>query len=63
MLCLSETGSGKTLSFILPIIHYILENYKEGNVPPRLALIIAPTRELCLQIQDYFSRFYAQGIQ
>ena len=46
MLCLSETGSGKTLSFILPIIQFIQENYvnKGLKVPEGLSLIIAPTR-------------------
>ena len=65
MLCLSETGSGKTLSFILPILNFILTNYpKKGSikVPEGLALILAPTRELCLQIQDYFNKFKDSGL-
>ena len=28
MACLSETGSGKTLSFLLPIINQLLKEYK-----------------------------------
>ncbi|TYZ67914.1 hypothetical protein PybrP1_008828 [[Pythium] brassicae (nom. inval.)] len=49
----SETGSGKTLSYLLPIVH------KLQGIEPRvkredgcLALILAPTRELCLQILE-----------
>lgn len=56
----AKTGSGKTLSFILPILMaiqdekgYLKENGKEYNneAKPR-ALVLAPTRELALQIYD-----------
>lgn len=47
MIALAETGSGKTLAFCLPILESLLKNPK-----PMTALIIAPTRELCLQIQE-----------
>ncbi|MCS6984358.1 MAG: DEAD/DEAH box helicase [Leptospiraceae bacterium] len=50
----AKTGSGKTLAYLLPIIHHLLgdlpqimENKDKGP----LALILAPTRELVLQIQ------------
>ncbi|NCB48846.1 MAG: DEAD/DEAH box helicase [Clostridia bacterium] len=43
----SETGSGKTLAYALPIIQNV-DKYAE-NVE---ALIICPTRELCLQVTD-----------
>lgn len=43
------TGSGKTLAFALPIIEYLRKNnlFKTGHVQ---AIMIAPTRELALQI-------------
>ena len=51
----AETGSGKTLAYLLPIFQYLSqidENFmqyeKVKNEP--LALILAPTRELALQI-------------
>ncbi len=47
----SETGSGKTLSFAIPIIE-ATENSKD-----LIALIIVPTRELCKQISDEFEKF------
>ena len=55
MLCLSETGSGKTLSFLLPIIQTLSSQYdlSPSSPTPGQALIMAPTRELCIQIQDY----------
>lgn len=46
---LAETGSGKTLSFALPILQALLQAPK-----PHFALVIAPTRELCLQINEHF---------
>lgn len=41
LLCLSQTGSGKTLSFILPIINSLLAKKEH---PAGYALIISPTR-------------------
>ena len=50
---LAETGSGKTLAFILPIIQQILElNVPDSKGGPH-ALILCPTRELCIQIREH----------
>ena len=49
----AETGSGKTLAFGLPIIDYLLRNYEDIRTNPcpcPSSIIIAPTRELALQI-------------
>ena len=43
---IAQTGTGKTAAFALPIISKL--NYAQGNEPR--ALIVAPTRELVLQI-------------
>jgi ATP-dependent RNA helicase DeaD len=53
----SETGSGKTLSFAIPIIESIV---KTKNIT---ALILVPTRELCTQITDEFGKFSHKGIE
>ena len=51
----SQTGSGKTLSFLLPIIQDLLplssHSYIDRSIGS-LAIIIAPTRELAKQISD-----------
>ncbi|KAL0956423.1 hypothetical protein HGRIS_002571 [Hohenbuehelia grisea] len=51
----SQTGSGKTLSFLLPILQDLLPlsslSYIDRSIGT-LAIIIAPTRELAQQISD-----------
>lgn len=56
-MCTFQTGSGKTLGYILPaIVHINHQPYLERGDGP-IALILAPTRELAQQIltvaQDY----------
>ena len=52
----ARTGTGKTAGFVLPILHNISKNYKEGQHYTR-AIIIVPTRELANQVhksvEDY----------
>ena len=49
---IAETGSGKTAAFAIPIIQSLLANPKKDK--SFYALIIAPTRELSLQIASQF---------
>lgn len=51
LLCQSETGSGKTISFAVPIIEKLKP---EGGAQ---VLVVAPTRELAKQIADEFTKF------
>lgn len=44
---LAETGSGKTVSFALPVIQQLLDNPQ-----PFFACVMSPTRELCVQIAE-----------
>lgn len=52
MVGIAQTGSGKTLSYILPALIHISAQpaLKPGEGP--IALILAPTRELACQIQE-----------
>ena len=45
----AQTGTGKTAAFLLPILMKV--KYAQGQHPR--ALILAPTRELALQIEDH----------
>lgn len=51
LVLIAPTGSGKTLAFLLPL----LESFKEGRFTQ--AIIIAPSRELALQIEQVFKSF------
>ncbi|QQP55941.1 Vasa, partial [Caligus rogercresseyi] len=56
----SQTGSGKTAAFLLPIIHFILEEGEissQNSVQKPSCLIVAPTRELAIQIKDQARKF------
>lgn len=46
----AQTGSGKTLAFVLPLLERITDLGKNKN--ETVALFIAPTRELSVQIQE-----------
>ena len=48
---ISETGSGKTASYVLPVLERLLQ--LKGDPSPCSALILAPTRELAVQIQGH----------
>jgi len=50
----AQTGTGKTAAFALPILQLINRFRKPANKPVIKALILAPTRELALQINENF---------
>ena len=61
MIASAQTGTGKTAAFALPIIEHIQRAKKMQKERHPQALILAPTRELALQIKesfDTYSRMY-----
>lgn len=46
----ADTGSGKTVAFLLPVVMRALESQTDGAAGPA-ALILTPTRELAIQIE------------
>lgn len=54
---LAETGSGKTLAYLLPaIVHVNAQPFLSPGDGP-IVLVLAPTRELAVQIQQEASKF------
>ncbi|KAM3724146.1 ATP-dependent RNA helicase [Dirofilaria immitis] len=53
----AETGSGKTLAFSIPIVEHLLVNQSFAESSEQIksirALILAPTRELVMQIRNH----------
>jgi superfamily II DNA/RNA helicase len=50
LLVSSQTGSGKTAAFVLPALQRLLQPAATSGIGPRI-LVIAPTRELAMQVQ------------
>ncbi len=49
---LAQTGTGKTAAFGLPLLHHV--DIAQKHVQ---ALVLSPTRELCMQIQEEFKKY------
>ncbi|WP_343152450.1 DEAD/DEAH box helicase [Buchnera aphidicola] len=60
VLGMAQTGSGKTAAFALPLLHNINKSLKAPQI-----LVLAPTRELAVQVAEAFSNFskYLKEIQ
>ena len=60
LIALAQTGTGKTAAFGLPLLQCL-----DTNNPATQALILSPTRELCLQISDDLKDFakYLPGVR
>ncbi len=57
MLGSAQTGTGKTAAFALPIIHHVQQYHSDEKKRLPKALIMAPTRELALQIKESFDAY------
>jgi superfamily II DNA/RNA helicase len=52
----SQTGSGKTAAYLIPILNQYLNGYSTSHKPKPQTLIIVPTRELAYQIEKELFR-------
>ena len=59
IVCLAQTGTGKTAAFGLPVLEYL-----DVKNPATQALVLCPTRELCRQISRDLGNYskYKEGI-
>ena len=62
MLGIAQTGTGKTAAFALPILHQLATARRKRVPRSPHALILAPTRELAIQIGDEF-RAYGKDLR
>lgn len=54
---IAKTGSGKTLAFLLPMFRHILDQPPLEDTDGPIAIIMTPTRELCMQIGKDIKKF------
>ncbi len=52
----AQTGSGKSASFVLPILEMLSQRRGEGKAKIKV-LVLTPTRELTLQVAEAFNTF------
>jgi|GEM_PF-590738 len=53
----AKTGSGKTLAFVLPMLRHVLDQPRVGRDEGPIALVLAPARELAVQIHSEIKKF------
>jgi len=54
VLAQSQTGSGKTAAFALPILENLIDDSSPGKIK---TLVLTPTRELAIQVADTISQY------
>jgi ATP-dependent RNA helicase RhlE len=62
LLGIAQTGTGKTAAFALPILHQLSRTRGNNGARSPRALVLAPTRELAIQIGEEF-RAYGKYLQ
>ena len=58
VLATAQTGTGKTLAFLIPVIEKLLKDKTQGIA----ALVLVPTRELAMQVVDQFNKLRGQQL-
>ena len=54
---IAQTGSGKTAAFSLPVMNKLIDGYQKPESHKPKVLILAPTRELVMQIGKFIDTF------
>ena len=58
LLACAQTGTGKTAAFALPVLQLLYNSKLTGNTSKHIkALILTPTRELAIQIEESFKSY------
>ncbi len=57
ILGVAQTGTGKTAAFAVPILQLLSASHRKRHAKEARALILAPTRELAIQIADSFRTY------
>ena len=60
LIAIAQTGTGKTAAFALPILHRLAGAKNSARARAPRALVLAPTRELAIQIADEFRAYGAR---
>lgn len=60
LIAIAKTGSGKTCGFLLPGFMHVNHTRKDPRMGPTM-LVLAPTRELAVQIKDEADKFGRSG--
>ena len=53
----AQTGTGKTAAFALPILNRLGQKPRKAGPNQPLVLVLAPTRELAIQIEESFATY------
>ncbi len=61
LLGIAQTGTGKTAAFVLPMLQRLAGSPTQPHRYATRALVLAPTRELALQIEESLHRLGGQG--
>ncbi|MBR2814071.1 MAG: DEAD/DEAH box helicase [Reyranella sp.] len=61
VLGIAQTGTGKTAAFALPVLQHLSESKERAQPKSPRALVLAPTRELAVQIARSFDT-YGRGL-
>ena len=61
LMAAAQTGTGKTAGFTLPMLQRLQASAPAGGRRKVRALVLTPTRELCLQVMDSV-RTYGKGM-